>query len=131
MDYRATVANELKNILHELDDVEIRAAALSLSTIYSGMEKTLLHVLSDQYAVRPEGSNWHAQLLDLAGRKPILSDSVRNELKSFLAFRHFIRHAYSFEINPAMIARILDQAPDVIQQFAQEIRDTYLDREPE
>ena len=50
--------------------------------------------------------------------------------QSFLAFRHFIRHAYSFEINAAMIARTLERAPDVIERFAQEIRDTYLG-EPE
>lgn len=145
MDYRTTVSNEIENVFHELDfvkaliakhadceldDVEIRAAALSLSTIYSGVEKTLLHVLSDRYGVRPEGPNWHAQVLDLAGHKSVVSDHVRDELKSFLAFRHFIRHAYSFEINAAMIARTLDRAPDVIERFAQEIRDTYLG-EPE
>lgn len=107
--------------------MEIRAAALSLSTIYSGIEKTLLHVLRDQYGVGPEGPNWHAQLLELARQKSLLSDDVQTELKSFLAFRHFIRHAYSFELNPEMIARILHRAPNVIQRFAQEIRNTYLD----
>jgi hypothetical protein len=57
MDYRAAVRNEIANVFHELgflraliarhvdhelDGVELRAAALSLSTIYSGIEKVLL-----------------------------------------------------------------------------------------
>jgi uncharacterized protein YutE (UPF0331/DUF86 family) len=144
MDFRETVRNEIQNVLHELDfvktlvakhadtaldDVEIRAAALSLSTIYSGIEKTMLHVLRDRHGLRPEGPNWHTELLDLAGQKSLLSDDVRNELKSFLAFRHFVRHAYSFELDPAMIGRILDRAPDVVERFANEIRQAYLDTE--
>ena len=69
MDFRETVRNEIQNVLHELDfvntlvakhadtaldDVEIRAAALSLSTIYSGIEKTMLHVLKDRHGLGPE-----------------------------------------------------------------------------
>jgi hypothetical protein len=146
MDSRDTVRNEIQNVLHELDfvktlvakhadtaldDVELRAAALSLSTIYSGIEKTMLHVLKDRHGLRPEGPNWHAELLDLAGQKSLLSDNVRNDLKSFLAFRHFVRHAYSFELDPAMIGRILHRAPDVVDRFADEIRETYLDTDSE
>ena len=144
MDYRDTVRNEIQNVFHELDfvnslvakrteteldDVEIRAAALSLSTIYSGIEKTMLHVLKDRHGLRPKGPNWHTELLDLAGQKSLLSDDVRNGLKSFLAFRHFVRHAYSFELDPAMIGRILHRAPGVVERFADEMRETYLDTE--
>lgn len=129
MDYRTTVTNEIENVFHELDFAKALIAKQADREL-DDVEKTLLHVLSDRYGVRPEGPNWHAQVLDLAGHKSVVSDHVRDELKSFLAFRHFIRHAYSFEINAAMIARTLDRAPDVIERFAQEIRDTYLG-EPE
>ena len=141
MDYRAAVRNEIANVFHELgflraliarhvdhelDGVEIRAAALSLSTIYSGIEKVLLQVMKDRFDLRPEGLNWHAQLLEQAASKSLISADVHDELKSFLAFRHFIRHAYSFEINPQMIGSILEKAPDLVQRFADEIRLTYL-----
>jgi uncharacterized protein YutE (UPF0331/DUF86 family) len=91
----------------------------------------MLHVLKDRHGLRPEGPNWHPELLDLAGQKSLLSDNVRNDLKSFLAFRHFVRHAYSFELDPAMIGRILHRAPDVVDRFADEIRETYLDTDSE
>jgi hypothetical protein len=36
------------------------------------------------------------------------------DLKGFLSFRYFVRHAYSFEIDPKVIDAILDAAPDVL-----------------
>ena len=60
MHYSTSVLHEIENIeteldfintllkkrqAIELDDVEIRAAALSLSTIYNGIEKVLLRIL--------------------------------------------------------------------------------------
>ena len=143
MDYSTAVRNEIQNVRHELrfletliakqtsqhlDEIEIRAAALSLSTIYNGIEKTLLYVLRDRAQKLPQGKNWHAELLDLAAEKSVVSADLREELKSFLAFRHFIRHAYSFEINPAMIASILDRAPDVAERFSDAIVHIYSDK---
>ena len=37
----------------------------------------------------------------------IISKETRPDFERFTAFRHFIRHAYSYEINPAMIKKIL------------------------
>ena len=66
----------------ELDDVEIRAVAPSVSTIYRSKEKTILHGLQDQHGSRSEGRNWcHAELLDIAGRKSLLSDDLRSPLR--------------------------------------------------
>ena len=97
MDYRGTARSEIQNMFHEpdfvsslvakhaeteLDDVEIRAVAPSVSTIYSSKEKTILHGLQDQHGSRSEGPNWcHAELLDIAGRKTLLSDDVRSLLR--------------------------------------------------
>jgi uncharacterized protein YutE (UPF0331/DUF86 family) len=142
MDYRSAVRNEIDNVLHELgfvtglvtkqaqselDDVEIRAAALSLSTIYSGIEKILLYVLKDHVGRRPEGPNWHTELLELAEGESLISKDVQSELKSYLAFRHFVRHAYSFELKVVMIKEILSKAPDLVHRLVDELRANYLE----
>lgn len=43
------------------------------------------------------------------------------EMKGFLGFRHFVRHAYSFEIDRKAIDAILDTAPALIDRFIGEI----------
>lgn len=62
MDYGAAIRGEFENIDRELDlielllrksnqnpldDIEIRAAALSLSTIYNGIEKVITYAVKD------------------------------------------------------------------------------------
>jgi hypothetical protein len=49
------------------------------------------------------------------------------ELKGFLAFRHFVRHAYSFEIDPETIIVIIRKAPKTVRQFIDEISLSQLD----
>ena len=40
-----------------------------------------------------------------------ITTKTAEDLKGFLSFRHFVRHAYSFEIAPKAIDVILDAAP--------------------
>ncbi len=51
----------------------------------------------------------------------IISESVYKNLKSYLAFRHFVRHAYSFEINSKTIESVLTMVPNLIENFIQEL----------
>jgi uncharacterized protein YutE (UPF0331/DUF86 family) len=55
----------------------------------------------------------------------IISEKTFDELKGFLGFRHFIRHAYSFEINPLTINSILDNAHSMVELFIREVTDYY------
>ena len=136
MDYRTSVLHEIENIeteldfintllkkrqAIELDDIEIRAAALSLSTIYNGIEKVLLHILRKRDNEKIEGSNWHAVLLERSNRAQLISEETRNELKGFMAFRHFVRHAYSFEIDATAIHKVIEQCPALVMRLKREI----------
>lgn len=136
MDYRTSVLHEIENIeteldfintllkkrrAIELDDIEIRAAALSLSTIYNGIEKVLLHILRKRDNERIEGSNWHAALLERSSRVRLISEGTRDELKGFMAFRHFVRHAYSFEIDATAIHNIIEQCPALVMRLKRQI----------
>lgn len=105
-----------------LDDIEIRAAALSLSTIYNGIEKVIIFVLKSLGSEIPSGRNWHSVLLKEAENRMIISKETRPDFERFMAFRHFIRHAYSYEINPAMIKKILNTCPALVESFNRHIR---------
>ncbi len=136
MKYGNAVSSEFENIDREialieslltksrntaLDDIEIRAAALSLSTVYNGIEKVLEFAMKDQHVNLPTGSNWHAELLEIAERHLLIDQTTRAELLGFMAFRHFIRHAYSFEIEPDAIVEILSTCPHLVKSFRRQI----------
>ncbi len=105
-----------------LDEIEVRGAALSLASLYNGMEKVLKQVLSDRNETVGESPNWHAELLTKSSTLGVITAKTLQDLKGFLSFRHFVRHAYSFEIDPKAIDVILDAAPDVARHFMTEIR---------
>lgn len=146
MDYRTSVLHEIGNVetelsfintlvkkrqAIELDDIEIRAAVLSLSTIYNGIEKVFIHILRERDHERIEGSNWHAVLIERSIRAHLISEETRNELKGFMAFRHFVRHAYSFEIDAIAIHKIIEQCPALVMRIKQEMMTAIEEREPE
>ena len=137
MNRRASVLHEFENIetelgfittllrkqqVEELDGIEIRAAALSLSTIYNGIEKVLLHVLRRQNNESTLGPNWHADLLARCSKAHVISKETTNKLKGFMAFRHFVRHAYSFEIDAVTIREIIKECPALVTQLKREIQ---------
>jgi uncharacterized protein YutE (UPF0331/DUF86 family) len=104
-----------------LDEIEVRGAALSLASLYNGMERILKQILSDHDRRLGEGPNWHAELLQQSIGLGSITIKTAEDLKGFLSFRHFVRHAYSFEIDPKAIDVILDAAPELVNRFLSEI----------
>lgn len=106
----------------ELDEVESRAAALAIATIYNGMEKILLRVMKVAGKPRPSGKNWHVELLDGACRNGVLSEATKDEMKKLMAFRHFVRHAYSFEIKAGIVFQAMIEIEALVSSFRSEIQ---------
>ncbi len=111
-----------------LDEIEVRGAALSLASLYNGMERVLKQILSALDEALDQSPNWHAGLLQKSNSLGIIAEKTAQDLKGFLSFRHFVRHAYSFEIDPKAIDAVLDAAPALVNQFIAEIR-TFVSRQ--
>lgn len=109
------------------DEIDIRAAALSMAALYNGMEKVLIQLLILKKIETKESSTWHSNLLRLAKDSDIISEKVFIDLKGFMSFRHFVRHAYSFEIDPLTIKAVIEKAPNLVKSFCCEVND-YLTR---
>ncbi|MGL1890634.1 MAG: hypothetical protein OCD02_03360 [Spirochaetaceae bacterium] len=103
-----------------LDDIEVRAAALSLVSIYNGIEKILVRIIKKKHTFQ-ENSNWHTKLLNISLEMDLIKKDTYDGLKGYLAFRHFVRHAYSFEINKDAITSILKMVPSLIQKFTNDL----------
>lgn len=74
MDIVQILNKKLKSNL-SLDKIEIRAAALSLVSIYNGVEKVLERIIKAKYTFSTS-SNWHVELLKVAKEMNIISESV-------------------------------------------------------
>lgn len=50
-------------------------------------------------------------------------EGLRAEYKGYLGFRHFVRHAYTFEIDSKTIEAILDKVAELARVFIEEIKE--------
>ena len=55
-----------KRVQTELDEIEMRGAALSLASLYNGMERVLVTILTNRKEEIPKDEKWHAELLTKA-----------------------------------------------------------------
>jgi hypothetical protein len=84
--------------------VELLALAGVLHGFYTGVENIFRLVAREADGALPTGAAWHRELLEQMarprGRRPaVISMETREELETFLFFRHFFRHAYGFVLN--------------------------------
>jgi hypothetical protein len=110
-----------KNSISGIDELELRGAALTLSTIYNGIEKLLQHLLKRQDVIIHYSHNWHTGLLKSAVENGIINQNLCDSLLSFLGLRHFVRHAYSFEIHEETIISVMEKVPALIDELLEHI----------
>lgn len=85
----------------EPDLIETTAAASVLHSFYNGLENIFLVIAKGIDADVPTSAQWHRVLLTrmtepTSSRKPVLMTETAHRLASYLGFRHFYRHSYSF-----------------------------------
>jgi hypothetical protein len=90
----------LETLAHrEPDDIEMRAAALTLHGFYNGVEGVLLTIAKRFDRQIPGGTRWHRHLLDQMKtatelRSAVIGEQEYDMLVEYLSFRHMVRHSY-------------------------------------
>lgn len=87
----------------EPDFIERSAATLLLHSFYNGIENVIFIIFKSIEEAEKESDKWHKSLLDRSfenteKRSRIFSEGLKDELGEYLAFRHFVRHSYGFQI---------------------------------
>ena len=85
------------------NEIELSALAALLHSFYTGVENIFKRVAVELDGEAPRGEAWHRQLLDSMAistkvRGALISESLRDTLSEYLAFRHVFRQAYSFDL---------------------------------
>jgi uncharacterized protein YutE (UPF0331/DUF86 family) len=134
-DYRLRIEAEyeaIENTLSALPDrrlltlsqLEIAGVAALLHNFYNGIENILKQVFLKKSFLIPQGESWHRDLLLAAGEKNIISEPLLNNLKPYLAFRHYFSHAYALELFPERMEPLVKDAVALFNEFKQQIDKT-------
>jgi predicted metal-dependent hydrolase len=131
-DYRLRIEAEyeaMQNALSALPDrplatlsqLELAGVAALLHSFYNGIENILRQVFQAKSFPIPQGESWHRDLLLSAAAKRVLSDRLLENLKRYLAFRHFFSHAYALDLFPDRMKPLVKDAESVFSTFKDEI----------
>lgn len=109
------------------DDDYWDGVALNLHGFYSGIEEIFEAVARMIDGAMPEGGDWHISLLrqmtiELGDLRPaVISMETRRFLDDFRGLRHVIRNVYAFNLNPARLSELTDNASGGIELLAVEL----------
>ena len=104
------------------DEIQVRAAASSLQSIYNGIERMLQSVMKDKGLLPPQGQASHSELLTSATTNGVISSSLEGGLRDLMGFRHFYRPSYGFMIDNELLNPLLSNVENTISQVAKELR---------
>lgn len=110
------------------DDHYLDGVALNLHGLYSGLERVLEVIAVSVDGARPEGENWHQELLkqmntEIEGIRPaVISDSSYVRLNEYRGFRHVVRNIYTYNFNPVKMRKLVEGSVELFEQVGGELK---------
>jgi len=101
--------------------------ALNLHSFYSGVERLLREVALVMDGSLPNGADWHRRLLQQMAtevpdlRPALLRETTLKSLHELCAFRHVVRHVYTFELIPERVIALAHDLPDCLAQVEADV----------
>lgn len=112
---------------HGKGDANLESLAYQLHNLYCAFED-LFKIIANFFENRiEERAKYHRELLwrmkiSIEGVRPaLLSEESFQLLDSLRAFRHFFRHAYSYELDPKKVTLVLEDALKLKGIYQQDI----------
>lgn len=103
------------------DDDYWDGVALNLHGFYSGVEQIFEDIARTIDGALPEGGEWHISLLrqmtvEIRELRPaVIGMKTRQYLDEYRGLRHVIRNVYAFNLRPARLAELVNNAPDCLE----------------
>lgn len=110
------------------DDLYVDSVALSFQSAYTGLERLFELIVREIDGNRPDGINWHQQLLEQMAlevpsvRPAVLSASSVEQLNEYRKFRHLVRHIYPDEFEANKVELLINASQSTFEQVALELQ---------
>lgn len=120
--------NFLDRYAGRMDEYLLRVKASFMADFYMGVEKILEVISEELNGGAPRGEGWHKRLLhsmtlEIKGTRPaVISDDLYHDLLQFLGFRHVVRQAYGFQLDPARLEELEKRFNTTWKRFSREIK---------
>ena len=92
--------------------------------MYNGIENVMKQLLFAHGMEMPSGESWHRDLLLRVASEGLVTESTVEELKRYLAFRHFFSHAYALDLDPDRLEPLVADAHRVFAALKKDITGT-------
>ena len=118
---------ELETVKPEKSVVSKRSKGSILHDFYNCCERIFKKIAIELNSGYEESEKWHKSLLyrmtiPIEGIRPrVISDELAAELDEFLAFRHFFRNIYGFELKGDRIDYLAEKFERVAERVQKEI----------
>ena len=110
--------------LPKLSALELAGVGALVHNFYNGLENILKQIIISTGNQLPTGSSSHRDIVNTAASCNIISQATANELRRFLAFRHFFSHGYSFDLDKERITPLVKDIPKTLDLFRSDISKT-------
>lgn len=107
--------------LSQISELELAGVAALLHNFYNGIENIIKQIFQSSNINIPQGPSWHQDLLLTAAANHIISQLLVDDLKRFLAFRHFFSHAYALDLYPQRMEPLVADAAIIFKKLKKEI----------
>ena len=110
-----------EDVLAELSSLELAGVGALVHNFYNGVENILKQIVISRDITISQSQSWHRQLVETAVLNDIISKSTAEQLRQYLAFRHFFAHGYSLDLDKEHIKPLVKAIPNVLADFSNEI----------
>ena len=108
-------------LLDNLSSLELAGVACLIHNFYNGIENILKQMVVSRGRKVPQEPSWHRDLVNMMVSDSIISDVTAEQLRRYLAFRHFFSQGYSFDLDKERIIPLVKDIPSVLTGFKSEI----------
>lgn len=122
-----TVTSELFSVVEagksDYSVAELAAMATFIHNCYNGVENILKRVLSFRNIKMKDTPTWHKDLLRMSLEAGIITGDLYEGLITYLSFRHFFVHAYSFALKWDDMKPLAESLKETLMKFESAIND--------